>query len=183
MLTDSHSQSRHSQLSLRHLAAVLGLFCFAQTAGATHVYTIANGNSSVDLNVASQFGMSDWGVDGQDHLKQDCLWYRVGNDAEASIDTLGCPSIVQTDASTLQMTYGGNNFNIYTMTPEGKNPVKLTSDAGSNESPSWSPDGRHLVFMSTRTGSPEIFVMGADGSEPKRITFTGGNSMPSWSDY
>ena len=78
---------------------------------------------------------------------------------------------------------GGNNFNIYTMTPEGKNPVKLTSDAGSNESPSWSPDGRHIVFMSTRTGSPEIFVMGADGSEPKRITFTGGNSMPSWSDY
>ena len=78
---------------------------------------------------------------------------------------------------------GGNNFNIYTVTPDGKDPVKLTSDAGSNESPSWSPDGRHLIFMSTRTGSPEIFVMGADGTEPRRLTFSGGNSMPSWSDY
>ena len=78
---------------------------------------------------------------------------------------------------------GGNNFNVYTITPEGKDAVKLTNDAGSNESPSWSPDGRHLGFMSTRTGSPEIFVMGTDGSEPKRLTYSGGNSMPSWSDY
>jgi TolB protein len=78
---------------------------------------------------------------------------------------------------------GSNNFNIYTMTPEGKDVIKLTKDAGSNESPSWSPDGRHLVFMSTRTGSPEIFAMGADGSEPRRLTFSGGNSMPSWSNF
>ena len=51
---------------------------------------------------------------------------------------------------------GSNNFNIYTMTPEGKDVIKLTTDAGSNESPSWSPDGRHLVFMSTRTGASSI---------------------------
>jgi TolB protein len=78
---------------------------------------------------------------------------------------------------------GGTDFNVYTITPEGKDVEQLTRGAGSNESPSWSPDGRHITFMSTRTGSPEIFVMAADGSDPRRLTFSGGNSMPSWSDY
>ncbi len=76
----------------------------------------------------------------------------------------------------------GNNFNVFTISPDGKDAVKLTTGTGSNESPAWSPDGRHLAFMSTRTGSPEIFLMHVDGREPRRITFSGGNSMPSWSD-
>ena len=77
----------------------------------------------------------------------------------------------------------GNNMNIFTITPDGKEMLKLTSGAGSNENPSWSPDGRKLVFMSTRTGSAEIFMMDADGKNQKRISFSGGNSMPRWSDY
>lgn len=77
----------------------------------------------------------------------------------------------------------GNNMNIMTISPDGENLAKLTTAAGSNENPSWSPDGRHIVFMSTRTGSPEIFMMNADGSNQKRISFTGGNYMPKWSDY
>lgn len=77
----------------------------------------------------------------------------------------------------------GNNMNIMTISPDGKDPAKLTTQAGSNENPSWSPDGRHLVFMSTRTGSPEIFMMNADGTNQKRISFSGGNYMPKWSDY
>lgn len=77
----------------------------------------------------------------------------------------------------------GNNMNIMTLSPDGKHPLKLTTGAGSNENPSWSPDGRHIVFMSTRTGGPEIFMMKADGTHQKRISFSGGNSMPKWSDY
>ena len=77
----------------------------------------------------------------------------------------------------------GNNMNIMTISPDGKDPAKLTTGMGSNENPSWSPDGRHIVFMSTRTGSPEIFMMNADGSNQKRISFSGGNYMPKWSDY
>lgn len=77
----------------------------------------------------------------------------------------------------------GNNLNIFTITPDGKDQLKLTTGAGSNENPSWSPDGRKLVFMSTRTGNAEIFMMDADGKNQKRISFSGGNSMPRWSDY
>ncbi len=77
----------------------------------------------------------------------------------------------------------GNNMNIMTMSPDGKDPQKLTTGSGSNENPSWSPDARHIVFMSTRTGGSEIFMMDADGKNQKRISFSGNNFMPKWSDY
>jgi TolB protein len=52
---------------------------------------------------------------------------------------------------------------------------------GSNESPAFSPTGRHLAFMSTRTGSMQIFVMGRDGNNVRQLTRTGNNQTPSWS--
>ena len=39
----------------------------------------------------------------------------------------------------------------------------LTDGKGSNESPAFSPTGRHLAFTSTRTGSSQIFTIGRDG--------------------
>jgi TolB protein len=48
--------------------------------------------------------------------------------------------------------------------------------------PAWSPDGRRIVFTSTRDGDPEVYVMNADGSEPRRLTTTAGrDAHPSWS--
>lgn len=59
--------------------------------------------------------------------------------------------------------------------------VQLTHDAGRNDFPSWSPDGRHLVFQSTRTGSDQIWSMLADGTHQQQLTKTGKNSLPNWS--
>jgi Tol biopolymer transport system component len=44
----------------------------------------------------------------------------------------------------------------------------LTEDDGFF--PMWSPDGRHIAFISNRYGWLSLFVMGADGSEPYRLT-------------
>ncbi len=60
---------------------------------------------------------------------------------------------------------------------------QLTSNAGSNEGPSWAPDGRHLAFQSNRTGSPQIFIMLVDGSELRMVTTQGSNTSPSWGGY
>ncbi|HOX23971.1 MAG TPA: hypothetical protein PLL10_10930, partial [Elusimicrobiales bacterium] len=58
---------------------------------------------------------------------------------------------------------------------------KLTRDAGKNEDPSWSPDGRFIAFTSTRGGGRQIFVMDADGSAPHLLTQLPGTSYtPSW---
>lgn len=39
-----------------------------------------------------------------------------------------------------------------------------------NYDPAWSPDSRQLVFMSVRSGRPEVWVMGADGAGLKQVT-------------
>jgi TolB protein len=73
------------------------------------------------------------------------------------------------------------NYDIYVMDVASRQLVELTRDAGRNERPSWAPDGRHLVFESTRTGSRQIWTMLADGSQPRQLTFEGHNESPNWS--
>ena len=59
---------------------------------------------------------------------------------------------------------------------------QLTFGLGTNESPSYSPNGRHVAFSSTRgSGTKQIWVIGRDGRGLRRITSTGNNEMPSWS--
>ena len=59
---------------------------------------------------------------------------------------------------------------------------QLTFGQGSNESPSYSPNGRHLAFTSTRgDGSKQIWLIGRDGRGLRRLTSQGNNEMPSWS--
>lgn len=48
---------------------------------------------------------------------------------------------------------------------------RLTTDSAEDYDPSWSPDGRHIVFTSTRDGSPQIYRMNASGGEVTRLTF------------
>jgi TolB protein len=73
------------------------------------------------------------------------------------------------------------NYDIYVMDIVSRQLVELTKDEGRNERPSWAPDGRHLVFESTRTGSNQIWTMLADGSQPRQLTFQGVNESPNWS--
>ena len=48
--------------------------------------------------------------------------------------------------------------------------TRLTSDPGIDTSPSFSPDGRRIVFNSDRSGSPQIYVMNLDGTGVHRIS-------------
>ncbi len=58
---------------------------------------------------------------------------------------------------------------------------QITFGIGSNESPSYSPNGRHLAFTSNRSGEKQIYTIARDGRNLRRITRLGNNEMPNWS--
>ena len=73
-------------------------------------------------------------------------------------------------------------YKLCVITPDGQKHLQLTTGLGVDDSPSWSPDGRHLVFSSTVDGKSQIYMINVDGKDLERITFTGAhNSAPSWS--
>jgi TolB protein len=58
---------------------------------------------------------------------------------------------------------------------------QLTFGEGTNESPSFAPNGRHIAFMSTRSGKGQIFTIAKDGKNVRQITKAGNNEKPDWS--
>lgn len=121
-----------SMKTIGGLLLVLFMLAVTTTAQATLVpYTLTDDNSTAVINPAST-GMVDWTVDGVDHLNQQWFWYRVGDTAEASIDTLALIVGGTTDTNfdgdddTLYLRYG-NDQNATQYTVE----VRFTLDGGS----------------------------------------------------
>jgi Tol biopolymer transport system component len=64
------------------------------------------------------------------------------------------------------------NYHIWTIDPDGRHPVELTTGPNDDREPAWSPDGRALVFSSDRSndGQYKIWTVPADGAPPAQIT-------------
>ena len=76
----------------------------------------------------------------------------------------------------------GEQQEIYSMAVGGSDPVNLTHHPARDVLAETSPDGRHIVFASDRSGDREIWMMNADGSNPVRLTRSAGDdSNPTWS--
>jgi Tol biopolymer transport system component len=66
-------------------------------------------------------------------------------------------------------------------TGSGANPTRLTNDTEAENYPSWSPDGKRLVYQGDLNGSA-IYVINADGTGQQRLSPTPGFDVtPSWS--
>ncbi|HEU5171752.1 MAG TPA: Ig-like domain-containing protein [Gemmatimonadales bacterium] len=71
------------------------------------------------------------------------------------------------------------NYDVYVMNADGTDVRRLTTARGNDGEPVWTPDGRHLVFSSTRDGAPQLYVVPADSGEARPLTAaTGGNQSP-----
>jgi TolB protein len=52
-------------------------------------------------------------------------------------------------------------------------PAPVANYEGSNSAPAWSPRGKELAAVLTKDGSSQIYLMNADGTNLRRITFSG----------
>jgi TolB protein len=74
---------------------------------------------------------------------------------------------------------GGHDIRVYEFATGQSRTI--TDGTGSNESPAFSPNGRHIAFASDRTGREQIYVIDRDGKNLRQITKTGRNRYPNWS--
>ena len=70
----------------------------------------------------------------------------------------------------------GMEVDVYAIAAEGGEEWQLTSNAGFNDGPEYSPDGKHIWFNSTRTGLMQCWRMNRDGSEQTQMTFSDRNN-------
>lgn len=70
---------------------------------------------------------------------------------------------------------------LYAMSPDGTDEVRLTDGTAVDGFPAWSPDGSTLAFTRDLDGDGEVFVMAADGTGQTNVTNAPTTeAFPSW---
>ncbi len=71
---------------------------------------------------------------------------------------------------------------IWLAAADGSSERRFTHGTAKDSSPRWSPDGRHLAFLSDRSDTQQLYVMPVDGGEPEKLTdLKNGVGEPTWS--
>lgn len=63
-----------------------------------------------------------------------------------------------------------NAYDIFVASADGSKPKKLAASKGYDAEATISPDGKQVVFTSSRDGDLELYIMNHDGSNVRRIT-------------
>ena len=59
--------------------------------------------------------------------------------------------------------------NIWMVSTSGGDPIQVTQ-GGRDNSPSWSPDGKTLAFLSARDGNSQVYLLSTEGGEARKLT-------------
>ncbi|SEB37617.1 tricorn protease [Tenacibaculum sp. MAR_2009_124] len=85
------------------------------------------------------------------------------------------PTISKTD---IVFVYAND---LWKVSLNGGDAIRLTSDSGYESNPHFSNDGKMIAFTAQYDGNTDVFVIPADGGEPKRLTFhPSGDFVQGW---
>jgi Tol biopolymer transport system component len=73
-----------------------------------------------------------------------------------------------------------SDYDIWIIDYNGLNQINLTNNVAHDLYPSWSFDGKNIIFRSDRDGHYEIYIMDANGSNQTRLTNKANNWDPVW---
>ncbi|MGB2637841.1 MAG: hypothetical protein WAN32_02715, partial [Candidatus Acidiferrum sp.] len=74
-----------------------------------------------------------------------------------------------------------NASNVWIVSTAGGAPLQLTQ-SGRDSSPVWSPDGKTIAFLSSRSGTSEVYLLSMEGGEAEQFTkISTGADIVKWS--
>jgi serine/threonine protein kinase/Tol biopolymer transport system component len=108
------------------------------------------------------------------------LWSRIPQTGEMrqliveNKNLLGYAGVSQMpDGKILFVKNTGKEVNIFSIEETGGSEKQLTSGNSINQNPIATPDGKHIVFTSNRSGAFAVWRMNTDGSNPIQLTNAG----------
>jgi TolB protein len=115
--------------------------------------------------------------------------YIVGADGvglrQITFGCQGCDRPTWSSLNVIAYTAGaGPGHDIYAVDLNNNNrTIQITDGQGSNESPTFAPNGRHVAFVTTRWGKEQVATIAITGNKNtlKRVTEVGNNRYPNWS--
>jgi dipeptidyl aminopeptidase/acylaminoacyl peptidase len=106
--------------------------------------------------------------------------YRVKSISDLRVSSDG--RFVVYAVTTSDLPRAKRNTHIWMMDIDGKNTRQLTSGDNSESSPAFSPDGKWISFISSKDGSPNLYLLPTSGGEARKLTYIStGVSDPLWS--
>jgi dipeptidyl aminopeptidase/acylaminoacyl peptidase len=80
--------------------------------------------------------------------------------------------------TTTDVKTGKRNADIWIVPADGSSaPKLLIGGPAGDDTPRWAPDGRHVAFISSRGGDPQVYIADADGSNARKLTSVSGGAQ------
>src|SRR5436853_265399 len=69
--------------------------------------------------------------------------------------------------TTTDLASGKRNADVWSVRADGSAPMQITRDPKADNTPRVSPDGKRLAFISTRGGTPQVYILDLAGGEAR----------------